>query len=106
MSVKYHESVLKPTDPTSAIVGVTSATAVTQNIERTGLIFMNISDNYISLGLGTAAILYSGITLKPGGVWEMDESSLTLAAIAAIASAANSTLSIQGFTGESIRYLA
>ena len=59
---------------------------------------MNLSSSDISFGIGTAAILNRGITLKPNGVWEMDEFTFNLSAINAIASGAGSTLSIQEFT--------
>jgi hypothetical protein len=88
---------LTPSAPTSASVGVASAQAVAANGSRKGLVLVNVSNNRISFGLGAAAVLDSGITLYPGGVWEMDEYTFDLGAVNAIASAAASTLAIQEF---------
>lgn len=92
-----------PTDlaaasPAAASVGVASAQAVAANASRKGLVFVNTSGNRISFGLGATAVLDSGITLYPGGVWEMDERTFDTAAVNAIASAASSNLAIQEFS--------
>lgn len=79
-------------------VGVTSAQVVAANTSRTGLIAINTSSGFISLGVGTTAVLYSGITLYPGGSWCMDKYSFTTDAINAIASVASSNLAVQEFT--------
>jgi len=84
--------------PDFATVGLASAQAVAANATRKGLVLVNLSTSDISFGIGTAAILDRGITLKPNGVWEMDEYTFTLGAINAIASGAGSTLGIQEFT--------
>lgn len=82
--------------PSSTSVGVTSATAVASNASRKGLILTNTSNRTISLGLnGATAVLNSGITLLPGGIWVMDSYTFTTGAITAIASAAASNLAIQ-----------
>ena len=82
--------------PTYATVGVTSASAVAANANRKGLLLVNTSANYISIGIGAAAVLYSGITLNPsGGAFWMDEYSFSTGAIYAIASGATSNLAIQ-----------
>lgn len=85
--------------PTSASVGVASAQVLASNVNRKGAAFINTSSNTISFGIGAnAAVLYSGITLVPNGVWEMDEYSYVTSAINAIASGAASNLSIQEWT--------
>lgn len=89
---------LTPSSPTFATVGTTSAIAVAQNLNRKGLILVNTSANTIYLGFGVAAVLGSGMTLYPHGVFNMDEHDFTTAAVYAIASAASSNLSIQQFT--------
>lgn len=90
---------LTPASPTAASVGVTSASAVAANASRTGLVLINTSNNTISLGLGAAAVLSSGITLNPnGGTWEMDNFSFYRGAINAIASGASSNMAIQEFS--------
>lgn len=84
--------------PTVATVGVASASAVASNANRRGLILMNNSINTIYLGLGATAVIGSGITLYPGGTFQMDSSCLSTAAVNAIASAASSSMAIQEFT--------
>lgn len=85
--------------PTAATVGVTSAAAVNTNANRKGLVLVNTSVNTISLAIGAAAVLNSGITLLPsGGTWVMDEYTFTTGEVRAIASAASSNLSIQELT--------
>lgn len=84
--------------PTFATVGVTSSNVVASDASRTSLVLINTSTNTISFGIGSnPAVLYSGITLVPNGVWESDEYSFVTSAIQAIASGANSNLSIQQF---------
>lgn len=85
--------------PVSASVGVASAVVLAANASRRGTTFVNVSTATISFGLdGAAAVLNSGITLTPFGSWTMDDYTFTTGAIAGIASAAASTLSIQEFT--------
>lgn len=93
------KTALVASSPTAATVGVTSAQALATNASRLGLVITNTSANTISLGLGAAAVLNSGITLMPnGGVWVMDEYTFGTFAINAIASAASSNLAIQELT--------
>lgn len=90
---------LTPASPTFATVGATSASALAANANRKGLQVINTSNNTISLNVvGGTAVLNSGITLYPGGSWDMDEFSFTLSAIFAIASAAASNLAIQEYS--------
>ena len=90
------KNALTAASPTYATVGITSASAVAANANRKGLLLVNTSANYISLGIGAAAVLYSGITLNPsGGAFWMDEYSFSTGAIYAIASGATSNLAIQ-----------
>ena len=89
---------LTPSAPTAASVGVTSAQAVAANANRKGLVLINTSVNTISLGFGSAAVLNSGVTLYPNGIYEMDEYLFDLGAVNAIASAASSNLAIQEYT--------
>jgi hypothetical protein len=84
--------------PANASVGVASAQAVASNASRKGLAMVNTSSARISFGVGNTAVLDKGITLLPGGVWEMDEYTYSTAAINAIASAAASNLAVQEFT--------
>jgi hypothetical protein len=88
---------LTPSAPTSATVGVASAQAVAAAATRKGLVLINTSVNTISLAFGSAAVLNSGITLYPGGVYVMDEYTYDTGAVNAIASAASSNLSIQEY---------
>lgn len=91
------KTALTPSAPTAASVGIASGAAVAINANRKGLILINTSANYISLGFGAnAAVLYSGITLNPnGGTFVMDEFTFTTQAVNAIASGATSNLAIQ-----------
>lgn len=89
---------LSPSSPTSTSVAVTSGAAIAANANRKGLIFTNTSSGNISFGLGAAAVLNSGITLTPNGVWVMDEYTFTTGAINAIAAVAASNLAIQELT--------
>lgn len=84
--------------PAAATVGVASAQAVAANASRKGLVLVNTSVNTISVGLGNAAVLNSGITLAPFGSWTMDDYTYTTAAINAIAGAASSNLAVQEFS--------
>ena len=84
--------------PTFATVGVTSAQAVASNANRKGLVLINTSANNISFGIGSnPAVLGSGVTLTPNGVWDMSEFDYVTSAINAIAGGAGSNLTIQEF---------
>lgn len=88
---------LTPLAPATAVVGVASAQAVAKNPARTSLRIVNTSTTArVSLGLGQAAVLDSGLTLMPGGTWNMDSMDYTIESIFAIGSAA-ATLSVQQF---------
>lgn len=89
---------LTPSSPTAVSVGVASAQAVAANANRTGLILINTSNNTISLGFGSAAVLNSGVTLTPGGIFSMDAFCFDLGAVNAIASSASSNLAVQEYT--------
>lgn len=88
---------LTPSAPTFASVGLTSAQAVAANASRKGLTLTNTSSAIISLGFGSAAVLNSGVTLYPMGVFFMGEYDFDLGAVNAIASAAASNLAIQEY---------
>ena len=88
---------LTPSSPTAASVGVASAQALASNASRKGLILVNTSGNVISVAFGAAAVLYSGITLYPGGAFNMAEYDFDLGAVNAIASGAASNLAIQEY---------
>jgi hypothetical protein len=92
------KTALTPDAPVAVSVGIVSAQAVAANANRKGLLLVNTSANYISIGIGAAAVLYSGITLNPlGGCFWMDEYSLSTSVINAIASGAASNLGVQEF---------
>mgnify|MGYP001566627182 CR=1 FL=1 len=85
--------------PTAASVGVASAQALASNTNRKGLVLVNTSTvETISISIGGTAVLRSGITLLPGGSFTMDDLTFSTAAVAAIASAAATNLSIQEIT--------
>ena len=84
--------------PTFVSVGVSSTSVLGANSSRKGAVFTNTSANTISFATeSAAAVLNSGITLPPWGVWEMDGFTFTTGAIHAIASAASSNLAVAEF---------
>ncbi len=89
---------MTPSDPTFATVGTSSASAIAGNNSRNGLVLVNTSNNVISLGFGDTAVLYSGVTLYPGGSYTMGDGNFSNQTVNAIASAAGSNLAIQEFT--------
>lgn len=81
--------------PGAVSVGVTSTSLLASNASRKGVIVVNTSSNTVSLAVGAAAVLNSGITLTPYGTFSMDAYDFSTAAINAIASAAASNVAIQ-----------
>jgi hypothetical protein len=93
------KTALTPSAPTAVSVGVTSGTVLAANASRKGLYLVNTSANYISLGFGAAAVLYSGITLNPsGGSFWMSEYDFTTLIVYGISSGDSSNLSIQEYS--------
>jgi len=92
------KNALTASAPASGTVGITSASIVSSNSSRKSLIIKNLSNNTISLGLAQTAVLYSGITLSPYEIWNMNEYSFVTGAINAIADVASSNVSIQEFS--------
>lgn len=87
---------LTGSSPSAASVGITSGVVIAANTSRRGLVLINTSINIVSFNIvGGAAVLRSGITLYPGGVWEMDAYTFTTAGINGIASAASSNVALQ-----------
>lgn len=97
-SVTVTKTALTASAQTAVNIGITSTAAVASNASRKGLVLTNTSVNTISLGIGTAAVLNQGITLYPGGVWQMDDGTFVTGAINAVASLGASVLAIQEFT--------
>ncbi len=80
---------------TFATVGVASAEALVANSHRVDCDLINTSSNWIYLGRGNAAVIGSGEGLAPrGGSYHIGVDNLFLGAINAIASGADSNLSI------------
>lgn len=96
----FHTGKIQPKDQDAVSVGTSSTQVIPDNYVRAGLVLTNISENFVFLSLnGTAAVLYKGITLNPrGGVWEMTDYTFVNGVIYAIATGADSTLTIQEFT--------
>lgn len=92
------KTALTASTPIAVSVGTSTGAVVGTNASRKGLILVNTSVNTISLGLGVSAVLNSGITLQPGGTFEMDEYSFFTGAVNAIASVAASNLAVQEYT--------
>lgn len=95
----FHSGTITASAPTNALVGATSAQIVPQNINRQGLVLVNISTSTVYLGLsGNTAVLHSGITLVPsGGTWVMDEYNYNNEQITAIGHSAGNIITIQEF---------
>ena len=89
------KNALTGNSPAVGSVGVASASLLAANASRKGCVITNTSVNNISLGFGAAAVLGSGITLPPWGVFQMDEYMFSVAQIFAIASAAASSVAVQ-----------
>lgn len=82
---------------TTVTVAATTTSVVASNTARTGLFLMNTSANTESCAFGASAVLNSGITLYPGGHFEMDEYSFSTAAVNCIGSAAGTTTAVQEY---------
>lgn len=90
---------LSGSSPAAASVGVASTLVITSNAARRGLVLTNTSNAVVSFNInGGSAVLRSGITLYPGGVWDMDSLTFTTGTINGIASAAASNVAIQELT--------
>lgn len=89
---------LTPLAPTGTVIDLSSVQVASANANRTGFVLINVGSGWVSLGLGTAAILYAGVTLSPnGGTFEMDEYMFCNSAIYGIASITGTVLTIQEF---------
>lgn len=90
---------LTPLTPGTATVGTSSSTVISNNPSRKGLTIINLSQNVVSLGLGSnAAVLNSGDTLTQyGSTYNAEEYDYFTGAVQAIASAGGSVISYQEF---------
>lgn len=86
--------------PGTVSVGTVSAVVLASNSNRKGLVLTNTSNSAsISFNVaGGIAILNSGITLYPRGIWTMDKYTFTTSAINGIASLMAGSLAIQEFS--------
>jgi len=90
-----------PSTPISVTVNASSSTVVSANASRRGLYMVNTStaNQIITLRqTANAAVMWEGIVLYPGGVYQMQREDYHLNEIRAIASAAGGRLSIQEYT--------
>jgi len=79
-------------------VSTSSVSVLASNSSRKGCTITNLSFSTISLAFGgTAAVLFTGLTLGPGGTFWMDSQDFTTAGINAIASDTEGNLAIQEF---------
>src|SRR5271157_631293 len=83
--------------PTNVSIALTSTLILAANSLRKGVNICNISFGTVSLAFGIAAVLYTGITLGPGGTFWMDATDFTIAAIYAISTQSNTTMAVQEF---------
>lgn len=99
-NINIVKTTLTGSSPTTATIGTSSATVIASNANRKGLIIVNtstISKVSLHMAAGTA-VLNSGITIMPGGAFNMGEYDFTTAGINGIAALASTVLSIQEFT--------
>ena len=93
------KTALTPAAPAAVSVGVATTVVLAVDATRKGCYLTNTSTGYISLGFGANAVLYSGITLNPGGgAFWLDEYNFVTGAINAISSVAASNLGVQVYT--------
>ena len=81
--------------PSSYTVNTASVLILASNTNRKGLILTNAGNNLVSLGFGNVAVANSGVTLYPGGTFNMDAYSFTTSNVNAIAVVANTVVGIQ-----------
>ena len=92
------KAALSALGPTGNMVGAVSTHAVASNGQRTGLVFTNTNGSLsVSLGVGTTAVINTGITLLPNGSWSIGEYDFSRSLINAIGSASGPILAIQEF---------
>jgi len=85
------------TTPTNVTISTSSATVVAANASRKGVNVCNIGFGTVSLAFGVAAVIFTGVTLGPGGTFWMDGSDFTTQSITAVATQSNSTIAVQEF---------
>ena len=84
--------------PAQLTTSGSSQVVVAANSNRSGLVLVNTDGtDSISIGFGAAAVSGSGLTLKPGQTYVMDEYTFNKTTVYAIASANTPNLSIQEF---------
>lgn len=88
-----------PNSPDGVNITTSSTEVVASNLNRKGLEIQNISSTTISFAWGSnPAILYSGITLLPGGTWNMDSGNFNTESLNAIGlTNVSNALSIQEY---------
>lgn len=91
-------STAAPSAPSITNCNITSNEVIPANLNRAGIILINVANQEASFAFGAdAAVLGYGITLFPGDVWEMDDKSFTTAAINGIGAAASTNIAFQEF---------
>lgn len=94
-----NDAPLTPLTPDSSSFGTSSTSIVAANASRKGLIITNVSTGgqSINFGFGTPAIAGKGITLYPGGVYNMTRFDKTTLEVFSIASAPSARITIQEY---------
>jgi hypothetical protein len=83
--------------PTNVAISTSSIQVLASNALRKGANICNISYGTVSLSFGSAAVVYTGVTLGPGGTFWMDGTDFTTAAIFAVSTQTNTTIAVQEF---------
>lgn len=94
------DTVISSTAPVALLVPVSTSSVqvLASNVSRKGCNLTNLSFSTICLSFGgNAAVLFSGVTLGPGGTFWMDSQDFTTDSINAIASDTEGNLAIQEF---------
>ena len=95
--VKSYPTSATGSTPLNVAIGTSSLQVLASNVNRKGVNVCNISFGTVSLSFGSAAVVYTGVTLGPGGTFWMDGTDFTTAAIFAISTQTNTTIAVQEF---------
>lgn len=95
----FHVGTINASPPSNVLVGSSSGQIIAENINRQGLVLVNLSSSTVYLGLdANTAVLNAGIVLMPnGGAWVMDEYNYNNRQVTGIAHSANNIVTIQEF---------
>jgi len=88
------KTALTPSAPDTYTVTTSTSEAVASNASRKGLTIVNLSDNIVFIGIGSNAVLNSGIALNKYGSFSMDEYTFATGAVNVITTTGGATIAI------------